>query len=105
MRIVFAGTPDFAATALKTLLNAGYDIVGVYTQPDRPAGRGRKLGGPVATVVLDHQAFVHMDTVLEEDTPGLPAAGGSPGAVDHRRDGGNGAGDRLGDVFHFSLTC
>ena len=43
MRIVFAGTPDFAATALKTLLNAGYDIVGVYTQPDRPAGRGRNL--------------------------------------------------------------
>ena len=45
MRIVFAGTPDFAATALKTLLNAGYDIVGVYTQPDRPAGRGRTAPG------------------------------------------------------------
>ncbi|MGC8119659.1 methionyl-tRNA formyltransferase [Marinobacter sp. VGCF2001] len=43
MRIVFAGTPDFAATALKTLLNDNHDVVGVYTQPDRPAGRGRKL--------------------------------------------------------------
>lgn len=43
MRIVFAGTPDFAATALKALLEAGYNLVGVYSQPDRPAGRGRKL--------------------------------------------------------------
>ena len=43
MRIVFAGTPDFAATHLSALLSAKHDVVAVYTQPDRPAGRGKKL--------------------------------------------------------------
>ena len=53
MRIVFAGTPDFAATALTALLAAHVNVVGVYTQPDRPAGRGRKLlPGPVKQVAL-----------------------------------------------------
>jgi methionyl-tRNA formyltransferase len=54
VRIVFAGTPDFAATALKALLEADYNLVGVYSQPDRPAGRGRKLmPSPVKQVALD----------------------------------------------------
>ncbi|WP_028009197.1 methionyl-tRNA formyltransferase [Solimonas flava] len=49
MRLVFAGTPDFAVAALDALHAAGHEIVGVYTQPDRPAGRGRKLTpSPVA---------------------------------------------------------
>lgn len=43
MRLIFAGTPDFAATTLQTLLDAGHTVCAVYTQPDRPAGRGRKL--------------------------------------------------------------
>jgi len=43
LRIVFAGTPDFAATHLSALLSAKHDVVAVYTQPDRPAGRGKKL--------------------------------------------------------------
>jgi methionyl-tRNA formyltransferase len=43
MRIVFAGTPEFAAVALDALLATGHDVVGVLTQPDRPAGRGMKL--------------------------------------------------------------
>ncbi|ATZ73170.1 methionyl-tRNA formyltransferase [Idiomarina sp. X4] len=43
MRIVFAGTPDFAAQHLSHLLDADFNVVGVYTQPDRPAGRGKKL--------------------------------------------------------------
>ncbi|MGP6462245.1 methionyl-tRNA formyltransferase [Pseudomonas parakoreensis] len=43
LRIVFAGTPEFAAEHLKALLNSPYEIVAVYTQPDRPAGRGQKL--------------------------------------------------------------
>ncbi|ADR57805.1 MULTISPECIES: methionyl-tRNA formyltransferase [Pseudomonas] len=43
MRIVFAGTPEFAAEHLKALLDSPYEIVAVYTQPDRPAGRGQKL--------------------------------------------------------------
>ncbi len=43
MRIVFAGTPDFAVPALDALAAAGHELAAVYTQPDRPAGRGRKL--------------------------------------------------------------
>lgn len=54
-RIVFAGTPDFAVPALQTLIDAGYPPVAVYTQPDRPAGRGRKLKpGPVKQTALAH---------------------------------------------------
>ncbi|HKY92948.1 MAG TPA: methionyl-tRNA formyltransferase [Nevskiaceae bacterium] len=49
MRLVFAGTPEFSVPALDALHAAGHAIVGVYTQPDRPAGRGRKLTpSPVA---------------------------------------------------------
>nr|WP_318385176.1 methionyl-tRNA formyltransferase [uncultured Enterobacter sp.] len=48
LRIIFAGTPDFAARHLDALLSSGHEIVGVFTQPDRPAGRGKKLmPGPV----------------------------------------------------------
>lgn len=55
MRLVFAGTPDFAATALRALLGTHHTIVGVYSQPDRPAGRGRKLQpSPVKQVALDN---------------------------------------------------
>jgi methionyl-tRNA formyltransferase len=44
LRIVFAATPEFAVPALDALVAAGHELVAVYTQPDRPAGRGRKLG-------------------------------------------------------------
>lgn len=43
LRIIFAGTPDFAAQHLRALLDSEHDIVAVYTKPDRPAGRGKKL--------------------------------------------------------------
>ena len=43
MRVVFMGTPEFAVPSLEKLLEAGFDIAGVYTQPDKPAGRGRQL--------------------------------------------------------------
>ena len=43
MRIVFMGTPDFAVPALRALVSGGHDVVGVFTQPDRPAGRGKNL--------------------------------------------------------------
>jgi methionyl-tRNA formyltransferase len=56
LRIVFAGTPDFAAASLAALLNTEHQIVAVYTQPDRPAGRGRKLSAsPVKRLALEHQ--------------------------------------------------
>jgi methionyl-tRNA formyltransferase len=43
MKIIFAGTPEFAAVALSRLLEADYDVPLVLTQPDRPAGRGMRL--------------------------------------------------------------
>lgn len=43
MRIVFMGTPDFAVPSLRALIDNGYDVVGVFCQPDRPKGRGHKL--------------------------------------------------------------
>ena len=43
MRVVFMGTPDIAATCLKQILADGFEVVGVYTQPDRPKGRGMKM--------------------------------------------------------------
>lgn len=53
MKIIFAGTPEFAVPALQTLINSGHEICAVYTQPDRPAGRGRKLtASPVKALAL-----------------------------------------------------
>ncbi|MGD9887966.1 MAG: methionyl-tRNA formyltransferase [Halothiobacillaceae bacterium] len=53
-RIIYAGTPEFAVPALRALLAAGDNVVAVYTQPDRPAGRGRKLtASPVKQAALD----------------------------------------------------
>ncbi|MEE4246391.1 MAG: methionyl-tRNA formyltransferase [Kangiellaceae bacterium] len=54
-RIIFAGTPDFAAINLAALLAANYQIVAVYTQPDRRAGRGKKLQpSPVKQLAVEH---------------------------------------------------
>ena len=53
MRVVFMGTPDIAATCLKKILADGFDVVGIYTQPDRPKGRGMKLvASPVKEVAV-----------------------------------------------------
>ena len=55
MRVVFMGTPDIAATCLKKILADGFEVVGVYTQPDRPKGRGMKLMPPPAKeVAMEH---------------------------------------------------
>lgn len=43
LKVIFAGTPDFAAKHLSALLDSEHDVIAVYTQPDRPAGRGKKL--------------------------------------------------------------
>ncbi len=54
LRILFAGTPDFSVPPLRALLDSEHRVVGVYTQPDRPAGRGRKLTpSPVKEVALE----------------------------------------------------
>ncbi|WP_241613506.1 methionyl-tRNA formyltransferase [Rosenbergiella epipactidis] len=55
LKIIFAGTPDFAAKHLEVLLNSPYQVVGVFTQPDRPAGRGKKLmPSPVKVLAEAH---------------------------------------------------
>lgn len=55
LKIIFAGTPDFAARHLAALLSSGHNVVGVFTQPDRPAGRGNKLtASPVKQLAEQH---------------------------------------------------
>lgn len=67
MRIVFAGTPDFAAVALRALLKTEHDIVAVYTQPDRPAGRGRKQQfGPVKQTAVNAGIPVYQPRSLKD---------------------------------------
>ena len=51
MRVLFWGTPSFAVPSLRALLGEGHDVVGIVTQPDRPAGRGRRLTPPPVKVV------------------------------------------------------
>jgi len=67
MRLIFAGTPEFAARALEALIAAGHTIVLVLTQPDRPAGRGMKLTpSPVKTVALQHGLPVYQPLTLRD---------------------------------------
>jgi len=59
LNIVFAGTPDFAAGHLQALIDSRHNVVGVYSQPDRPAGRGKKLQpSPVKKLALEHNIAV-----------------------------------------------
>ncbi|SDY36947.1 methionyl-tRNA formyltransferase [Collimonas sp. OK242] len=68
MKIIFAGTPEFAAVALKALHDAGHQITLVLTQPDRPAGRGMQLhASPVKQFALDHQMPVAQPVSLRLD--------------------------------------
>ena len=68
MRVVFMGTPDIAATCLKKIIADGFDVVGVYTQPDRPKGRGMKLvASPVKEVALVHEIPVFQPENFRED--------------------------------------
>jgi methionyl-tRNA formyltransferase len=67
LKIIFAGTPAFAATLLNALLQTSHQIVGVYTQPDRPAGRGRKLtASPVKQLALEHQLNIFQPMTLRD---------------------------------------
>ncbi len=62
------GTPDFAVPSLKALLESGYEVVGVFTQPDRPKGRGKKLmPSPVKQVALEHQIPVFQPEKIRRD--------------------------------------
>ncbi|WP_194868792.1 methionyl-tRNA formyltransferase [Pseudoalteromonas sp. PPB1] len=68
LRIVFAGTPDFAAKHLAALIASHHDVVAVYSQPDRPAGRGKKLkASEVKTLALEHDLPVYQPQSLKSD--------------------------------------
>lgn len=69
MKIIFAGTPEFAATALKALLNTPHEIIAVYTQPDRKSGRGQKVSpSPVKQVALDANIPVYQPLNFKAST-------------------------------------
>ena len=68
MRVIFAGTPEFARVALERLLSAGFTVPLVLTQPDRPAGRGMKLqASPVKQCALEHGIAVAQPRSLRLD--------------------------------------
>ncbi len=68
LRIIFAGTPDFAARHLQALIDSEHQIVGVYSQPDRPAGRGKKLkASEVKALALEHDLPVFQPQSLKTD--------------------------------------
>lgn len=68
MRVLFAGTPEFAAIALQYIIQAGHTVCGVLTQPDRPAGRGMKLqSSAVKTLALQHGIAVEQPRSLRPD--------------------------------------
>lgn len=68
MRVVFMGTPDIAATCLRKILDDGFDVVGVYTQPDRPKGRGMKLVfSPVKELAVSRGIPVFQPETFKED--------------------------------------
>ncbi len=69
MRILFMGTPDFAGTCLKKLYSTGYEIVGVFTQPDKPVGRKQKLEKPPVKVLAEeHGTPVFQPVKLRDGT-------------------------------------
>ena len=66
MRIVFMGTPDFAVNPLHALAEAGYEVTGVVTQPDKPKGRGHKLlPPPVKETAMAHNIEVRQPTTFK----------------------------------------
>ncbi|MFP6837373.1 MAG: methionyl-tRNA formyltransferase [Pseudomonadales bacterium] len=75
LRIGFAGTPEFAAIILRALLNDRDQVAVVYTQPDRRAGRGRKMQtSPVKTVALEHQLEIRQPGSLRDEVRGAELA-------------------------------
>ncbi len=69
LRIIYAGTPEFAVPALQALIDSPHQVVAVYTQPDRPAGRGRKLQpSPVKQCALDHELKLMQPPSLKSPT-------------------------------------
>jgi methionyl-tRNA formyltransferase len=79
LRLVFAGTPDFAVPCLRACLDSGAEVAAVYTQPDRPAGRGRKLAAsPVKQAALDAGVTVEQPATLKDPDAQRRLAGYRP---------------------------
>jgi len=74
VRILFAGTPEFAVPGLAALIAAGHDLAAVYTQPDRPAGRGRTLQvSPVKQLAMAHGIQIRQPESLKRDRAAVAA--------------------------------
>lgn len=68
LRIIYAGTPDFSVAALQALISSEHEIIAVYTQPDRPAGRGRGMHeSPVKQLALQHGIPVYQPVSLKDE--------------------------------------
>ncbi len=68
LRIIYAGTPEFSVAALQALIASEHEIIAVYTQPDRPAGRGRgMLASPVKEKALEHNITVFQPETLKSE--------------------------------------
>jgi methionyl-tRNA formyltransferase len=68
LRIIYAGTPDFSVAALQALIDSSYEVIAVYTQPDRPAGRGRGLlASPVKQKALEYNISVYQPKSLKDE--------------------------------------
>ncbi|AZG71513.1 methionyl-tRNA formyltransferase [Shewanella livingstonensis] len=68
LKIIFAGTPDFAARHLQALIDSEHEVIATYTQPDRPAGRGKKLtASPVKALALEHAIAVFQPASLRNE--------------------------------------
>ena len=69
MRIVFMGTPDFAEASLKKMIDEGFPVVGVFTQPDKPKGRGMEMSfSPVKTLALANNIPVYQPEKMRDGT-------------------------------------
>jgi len=67
LKILFAGTPEFAVHSLDALIRTGHEVVYVYTQPDRPAGRGRKMtASPVKVFAEENELMLHQPKSLRD---------------------------------------
>lgn len=76
LRVVFAGTPEFSVPCLRALLDRDFDVVAVFTQPDRPAGRGRKMKPPpVKQLALQRGIPVYQPATLKGQAPLLQSLG------------------------------
>ena len=81
-RLIFMGTPDFSVPTLAALVQAGYEVVGVVTQPDRPAGRGRRLEpSPVKSFAVQHGLSVLQPSNLKAPEAVAELAGLRPDVI------------------------